>query len=260
MEVFSLIFMVYWMGALVVVLATKMYEEWGDVGYMTFAVILAAPVVVVPPLLVLVAPGYGPPDGHKPWGEQYWAKANVWIAIISLIGNWFWTHYFFNLLKAKYTIPDVTWELNGIPICLYIITHAYFASYFAFVTPILRKVYHATSPGVVRVVSLVLAILALAYFTAFAETLTIASFPYYVFEDRAFMYSVGSTFYALYFVVAFPMFARMDERLEECWSFGEAALDSFAACMIVFLLCDCWRLGALYVNPGMSSSIPYAQI
>lgn len=51
----------------------------------------------------------------------------------------------------------------------------------------------------------------LSYGTAYAETLTIAHYPYYTFVDRDRMYTVGSLFYAIYFFVSFPMFFRMDE-------------------------------------------------
>jgi hypothetical protein len=39
-------------------------------------------------------------------------QANVWMAIFGFIGNYFWTHYFFNLLGAAYTLPSHT--LNGV--------------------------------------------------------------------------------------------------------------------------------------------------
>ena len=32
-------------------------------------------------------------------------QANVWIAIFSFIGNYFWTHYFYKILGATYTFP-----------------------------------------------------------------------------------------------------------------------------------------------------------
>ncbi len=34
----------------------------------------------------------------------------MWIAVFSYIGNYFWTHYFFKLLGAAYTMP--AWKLN----------------------------------------------------------------------------------------------------------------------------------------------------
>jgi hypothetical protein len=33
-------------------------------------------------------------------------QATVWIAVFSYIGNYFWTHYFFKLLGAAYTMPS----------------------------------------------------------------------------------------------------------------------------------------------------------
>jgi len=39
-------------------------------------------------------------------------QANVWMAIFGFIGNYFWTHYFFNLLGAAYTLPSH--KLNGV--------------------------------------------------------------------------------------------------------------------------------------------------
>ena len=50
----------------------------------------------------------------------------------------------------------------------------------------------------------------LSYFTAFMETLTISSFPYYSFEDRNMAYVVGSAFYGIYFLVSFPAFYEFE--------------------------------------------------
>jgi cycloeucalenol cycloisomerase len=36
----------------------------------------------------------------------------------------------------------------------------------------------------------------------------VLQFPYYEFIDRDVMYKVGSLFYAIYFIVSFPMFSR----------------------------------------------------
>ncbi len=52
------------------------------------------------------------------------------------------------------------------------------------------------------------AVLGFAYFTAFMETLSISSFPYYAFEDRFMAYTLGSAFYGIYFIVSFPVFYR----------------------------------------------------
>lgn len=51
-------------------------------------------------------------------------------------------------------------------------------------------------------------VLLVAYVTAFMEAFTLENFPYYEHTDRWLMYKYGSAFYALYFIVSFPMFAR----------------------------------------------------
>ena len=64
------------------------------------------PCVILPWLLEHKA------DRSKPWFQKYWVKANVWIAIFSFIGNYFWTHYFYTVLGAEYTFPS--WKLNEV--------------------------------------------------------------------------------------------------------------------------------------------------
>lgn len=49
-------------------------------------------------------------------------QMNVWQAIFGFIGNYFWTHYFFNLLGAAYTLPShklngVSWRMAGVHSC-----------------------------------------------------------------------------------------------------------------------------------------------
>jgi len=57
-------------------------------------------------------------------------------------------------------------------------------------------------------------VLVFSYFTAFMETLSISSFPYYRFEDRTMAYTVGSAFYGIYFFVSFPGFYIFDEEVD----------------------------------------------
>lgn len=41
---------------------------------------------------------------HRPF--RYAFKATVWLAIYSHIGNYWYTHYFYTVLRAKYTMPS----------------------------------------------------------------------------------------------------------------------------------------------------------
>ncbi len=51
-------------------------------------------------------------EAKKPLLHRHWVKANIWIAVFSFIGNYFWTHYFYTLLGAQYTFR--TWRLNDV--------------------------------------------------------------------------------------------------------------------------------------------------
>ena len=190
--------------------------------------------------------------------------------------QYFWTHYFYNILGAAYTFK--AWRLNNVPFALFLITHAYFSTYHTGTTIILRRFWtskwYAAAGGIPRAAMSCLLVGALAYFTAFAETLTISSFPYYTIKNRPWMYKVGSVFYGLYFIVSFPMYYRLGERAggnrkgksdgggggggggggnaEFDWSLERVAIDSLGACMIVTCLLDFWRL-AVGVLPWLAS-------
>lgn len=98
------------------------------------------------------------------------------------------------------------------------------------------------------------------------------------------MYSVGSTFYMLYFgsflslsflcrfkpgpdacspralsralahtVFSFPMFAQLDEALTVNWTIADTVKDAMTCGMAVFIACDAWRIAACYFIPSMSA-------
>ena len=71
-------------------------------------------------------------------GSQCAWQANVWIAVFGYVGNYFWTHYFFKLLGASYTMKSH--RLNDVPLVMYLMTHAYFCFYHALSNVLLRRV------------------------------------------------------------------------------------------------------------------------
>ena len=79
-----------------------------------------------------------PTESKKPLFERYSFKANLWIAIFSFIGNYWYTHYFYSVLSAKYTFP--AHRLNDVPISMYFATHFYFVTYHTFSNLMLRKI------------------------------------------------------------------------------------------------------------------------
>ena len=80
-------------------------QRCDEVGYMAIGLAAAVPCVALPWAL-------GGPERGKPLGQRYWVKANLWVALFSFVGNYFWTHYFYELLGAAYTFPS--WRLNGV--------------------------------------------------------------------------------------------------------------------------------------------------
>jgi cycloeucalenol cycloisomerase len=222
-----------------IVLATQAYEHFTENEYMYLCVSLAAPFLLQPILF--------PVDGERnlPIWLRYSFKANVWIAIFSFIGNYWYTHYFYSVLKASYSFPSH--RLNDVPIALYFATHFYFVTYHTFSNMILRKIETTYEPSVYRTAFFWAAVLAFSYFTAFMETLTISSFPYYCFEDRAMVYRVGSAFYGIYFIISFPVFYRLDEKVNAVGgvlphTLYQTVMESLGCSMAVLLLLDFCRL------------------
>lgn len=225
------------------IVVTKAYEAFEGWHYMVVGLFLSIP----PCLLPLMFPGE---DRAIPWHSRYTTKANVWIFIISWQGNYFWTHYFYQVLGCKYTFPS--WRLNNVPFCLFLITHSYFHLYHLLGTRFLRGLWAWLRPDAQAVIGsckrvsdavvVSVALVVLTYGVAYGEVLSIQSFPYYTYEDADAMFKYGSIFYSIYFIVSFPMFYRLDEAKNERWTLSAAALDSFAACMIVTMLLDFWRL------------------
>jgi len=237
-EVFFLAYSPFWITwALLVLVPFQLYEYCESYGYLCIGVTAALPCFVLPMFLQTKA------DRAKPWHQKYWVKANLWMAGFGYVGNYFWTHYFFKVLGASYTMKSH--RLNGIPIVMYLMTHAYFNFYHVISNIMLRKTQTSLSkaPAWLRWTAMAAVVFVLSYTTAFMETLTIAHYPYYTFVDRSKMYTVGSLFYAIYFFVSFPMFYRMDEDLSKNkWTASDAVLDGLAAAMIVTILLDTWRI------------------
>lgn len=252
-EVFFLWWSVVWISAIAIIIATQMFEWFEEWEYFGVGVAFCLPCFLLPFLF----PGQGEPS--TPLMRRFWVKANVWIAILSFIGNYFWTHYFYNLLGASYTFK--AWRLNDVPFALYLITHAYFCTYHTGTTIVLRRFwtseFYYNRGAFGRRLSSVLAIAALAYFTAFMETLTISGFPYYTFKNKDYMYKVGSVCYGLYFIVTFPMYYRLGESPSQGWDLERVAVDSLAACMLVTLLLDFWRLAIGGVGGDVKMCVPF---
>ncbi|OVA17535.1 Cycloeucalenol cycloisomerase [Macleaya cordata] len=236
-EMFFLLYTPFWLTlCLGIVVPYKLYERFTELEYLLLGLISAVPSFLIPLLFV------GKVDSGVCWKDRYWVKASVWNIIFSYVGNYFWTHYFFTVLGASYTFPS--WKMNNVPHTTFLLTHVCFLFYHVTSNMTLRRLRHSISdlPKSIQWASEAAWILALSYFIAYLETLAIANFPYYEFVDRASMYKVGSLFYAIYFIVSFPMFLRIDEKLSDLWDLPRVAIDALGAAMLVTIILDLWRI------------------
>ena len=175
-EIWILKYSACWIASVIVVIATGAYEWWGRWGYMIYCGSCAAPALVWP----LTYPLKG--DKKLPKSEWYILKANLWIALFSFIGNYWYTHYFYAVLKANYTFD--AHRLNDVPIALFLMTHAYFMFYHVLSNCAIRYVRSKYVPNAQRFVFECAVVAVASYATAFMESLTICGFPYYKFEAR----------------------------------------------------------------------------
>lgn len=240
-ERFVLAYSPVWILAVAVVQLGGLMTSWGNLTYLLFGVGLALPLVIWPLLR-------GTPDQDLPWTERYWVRFNLWIGLFTWSGSYFVTHIFFQSLGMKYRFPtDWTFEavIGGsgsekVPFFLYLMTQAYFATYHVVMARLLRAVRRWARPGRVGVA---LAIAGIAYVVAFAETFAMANpllADYFEYTDRDFMLWIGSTGYAMLFIVSLPMFERIDR--DGRWSLGRTALEGMAASWLALQLIDLWAM------------------
>ena len=245
-----------WVFVMFLIVKTELYEGFTSSDYLSLSVCLMVPCWLLPVFLATEE------EKVVPFFERYSIKANIWIAIVSYLGNHFFTHYFYTILGVRYTGPLAEGvQINSVPLSMYFMTHVYFLSYHTLATSLLRIVWDVLSPlpHILKVVTCVVFVVSLSIFTAFAETWTIGHFPYYTYPDFHTMLTYGSFFYSLFLVVTFPLFYRIDENPNEKYLIFQVVLEAFGAFMIVMLLADIWRLvfGNVY-QFSLKTTIPYA--
>ncbi|CAH9104624.1 unnamed protein product [Cuscuta epithymum] len=252
-ELFFLLYTPFWLTlCLGIVVPYKLYENFTEWEYLLLALVSALPAFLIPIVFV------GKADKRLHWHERYWVKANLWILIFCYVGNYFWTHYFFTVLGASYTFPS--WKMNDVPHTTFLLAHVCFLFYHVASNITLRRLQAAIAnlPENTQLILKASWILAFSYFIAYLETIAISNFPYYDFVDRASMYKIGSLFYAIYFIVSFPMFLRIDEKPGDLWDLPRVAIDALGASMLVTIILDLWRLflGPIVPIPESKQCLP----
>lgn len=256
-EKFAFLYSTIWISFLAIVVFFKWYEFFTPSDYLMVGLGLALPYVVGP---LVLARGE---ERRLPLTQRYIMKANLFVAILSYIGNHFYTHYFFNVLGVRYTGPlaqGMGFEINKVPISMFLMTHVYFMSYHILITPLIRTLKNTfrSCGATVQFVVTTIGIVVMAFFTAVAETWTISSFPYYTYPNTSEMLTKGSVFYGTYFVVTFPWFFRLDEDTKHPWRLSRVVVEALASMMVVLLCADFWRLILEYFKSLPSQRLPYA--
>ena len=244
-------FFLLWSSVWITIVFYIVYSQWFETFTPYHYFVLGLILFLFPTVFPLLFPSLFL-SGHLPITLRYTTKANLYIAVISWIANYFWTHYFYTILHATYTFK--AHRFNDVPIALYMITHSYFHFYHVLSSTIIRFVwYFVPAEGIARYLYVEMVVIVLSYVIALLETFTIQNFPYYDIPDRYAMYVYGSMFYGLYFVVSFPMFARLDET-GNTWNLLATFIDSMACCMIVTQLLDFWRISIGHVTDALASN------
>lgn len=79
-----------WMFCFGIIVAFQLYEDFTANTYLQVLVGLSLPFLLQP--MLLPSAGFNSPDAERPLLERYSFKANVWIAVYSFIGNYWYTH------------------------------------------------------------------------------------------------------------------------------------------------------------------------
>lgn len=226
-EYFYILYQPIWLSFFMYISITENYKQWTDSQYIITGMLLSFPLLIIPNIF---------PSAHDKslkWTERFVTKSWVYLAILSFIGNYFGTQYFYQYLGASYSFP-VTLFLNGTPLFLYGFTQSFFTLYHIILTLLLRRLSHVRYPLFTQSVF----ILVMSWLLASAEALAVKNVPYYSFTDPSFVYKIGNTLYMLFFVPSFPLYYLIDENLP--YSLWESVKSSLSANMIILVLYDFW--------------------
>lgn len=219
-----------WMLMVAVVILSGVLRHFRDAEYLAFGAVCASTVTVLPWWLG---------RSRGPLAQRYLLKVNVYAGILMLVGTFFGTAYFFDLMHMRYSFST---ELSlqtahvgkpggVVPLFMYPLTQAYFVTYYTGLVLLEREVAARLSLGTWGRLGLVVA---LSYTLAFLETFTMATEPMqdlFVYEKKDRMLSLGSVGYSVYFLIGLPLFRGVDDPRPTPVS--EVALRALAAGMLV---------------------------
>lgn len=225
-----------WVGAVAWAMLSDALRGWGDAEHLLFGAALALPIVLAP-----LVPRRG---GAPPIARRHATRFAVLVTLFAFLQCWLGSDLFFEVFGMRYAFhTTIVW--NGTPAFLYLMTIAYFATYYVVMVVIDRGVRRrVASPGLRTV-----ARAAIAYAVAFAETATMANdrlAEWFSYRDRGFVMWFGSVAYGAIFFVTLPLFAELDEAAPASPPLRAAVADLLARTMICLVL---YEVYAVVVGP-----------
>lgn len=231
-----------WGGLCAAVMLGGLADRWGDAPLLALGFGL---------WLALLAAGFAlraPEDRGKPWYRLHHAKRSAFVGLFAFLANWFGTRYFYEVLDMHYGFAG-TLYWNDVPVFLYPLTAVYFTTYSVLFNLAVRTASKRGAPAI-------LAVVGSSVLLAFLETgLNANPFMHrtFCYGDMRLALTFGSVMYGSHFVIAGPLWHRIDERRGEETPWREAILGAFAAMMLVLCVDEVWA-GA--VAPRFTTVVP----
>ncbi len=224
-EKFFLAYSPVWMVAIGIVMLTRVMQDWGDFGWLTFGLLIALPPVALP---FFLAPTAG--------ARAYAARFNLWVWSFAFAGNYFFTRYVTDLFGLHYRVATVInlgaigvgANKEPIPFVMFLLTQAYFLTYYTLIFLLWRRLGKRWP---------VMVFMCLA--VAFAETASMASpliKDIFWYENKTRMLTWGTLCYGSGFIISAPLL----NRLRCAWPWPRVLLDSLAAVAIQFYVYEAW--------------------
>jgi hypothetical protein len=228
-------------------MVTGLAERWGDVEALAYGLTMLG--ICWWGQLRIVGPG----EEALPVWARTGPKAALAVTLLAFGLNYTQTPFFFDVLHMHYGF-GVTWVIAHNPIFLYLVSAAYFGTYFALCNVTFRWLRARWTGAVGRSASWVVAPLGMAFLeTALnANPFTTRLFCY---DELPLMLTFGTLAYGVAFVYALPVWIGLDEAPSVRRSAGWVAVGIAAACYADLLTLDLLRF---HVAPHLTVVEPGA--
>lgn len=200
MERYVLLYSPIWMVIITVVQFGGFLANWTDWQHLVLGLVLCLPLWAAP----WVA-------RDRPRAAAHAERFNLVILLLSVLQAYFGSKLFFNAFGMQYHF-NTRLMLNGTPVFLYLLTVAYFSTYYVIMGVLLRA--FRTRRPVPGQAAQWIARAVISYAVAFAETATMANerlSAYFSYRDPKFVMLWGSICYGTIFFITLPLFTELDE-------------------------------------------------